>query len=230
MNPSAYVGRELEIFAHARNWKRYWVSHIKSYLTGDVLEVGAGIGANTEIMRSGSARSWTCLEPDPKLAARLAGIISSAQVIVGTLISINPESEFDTLVYIDVLEHIEDDRQELMRAAAKLRPRGRLIVLAPAHQYLYSPFDKAIGHFRRYNRATLLACPPPSLRVERLLYLDSVGMIASSVNRLLLRQSDPSLAQIKTWDGLLVPLSRFLDRVLFYSLGKSILAVWTKNG
>jgi SAM-dependent methyltransferase len=232
MNPAANVGRELDIFAHARNWKRYWASHIKAYLHGDVLEVGAGIGANTGMIHKGDIRSWTCLEPDPELATRLSQAVTvgpQLQVIVGTLKSVKPESRFDALVYIDVLEHIEDDRQELVRAAAMLRPGGRLIVLAPAHQLLYSPFDRAIGHFRRYNRATLLDCQPRSVRLERILYLDSAGLIASSLNRLLLRQSTPTLAQIKTWDRLLVPLSKFIDPVLFYRLGKSILAVWVKT-
>jgi methyltransferase family protein len=230
MNP-AYVGRELDIFAHARNWKRYWASHIKTYLHGDVLEIGAGIGANTGMIHNGNARSWTCLEPDPELAARLSQAVSPGpqfQVIVGTLKSMKP-GRFDTLVYIDVLEHIEDDRQELVRAAAMLRAGGRLIVLAPAHQLLYSPFDLAIGHFRRYNRTTLLACQPPAVRLDRIVYLDSAGLVASSLNRLLLRQSTPTLTQIKTWDRLLVPLSRLIDPVLFYRLGKSILAVWTKT-
>ena len=232
MNPAAYVGTELDIFAHARNWKRYWASHIRAYLRGDVLEVGAGIGANTGVIHNGNARSWTCLEPDPQLAARLSQTVSPGsrfEVVVGTLESMPPESRFDALVYIDVLEHIEDYRHELVRAARMLRPGGRLIVLAPAHQFLYSPFDRAIGHFRRYNRVALLACQPPSVRLDRVLYLDSAGLMASSLNRLLLRQSTPTLAQIKTWDRLLVPLSRLIDPVLFYRLGKSILAVWTRT-
>ena len=73
------------------------------------------------------------------------------QAITGTLASLDPEVKADTILYIDVMEHIAGDRQEMADAAARLRPGGHLIVLSPAHQWLFSPFDEAIGHYRRYT-------------------------------------------------------------------------------
>ena len=55
-------------------------------------------------------------------------------------------------MYLNVLEHIEDDTKEINEAFQKLNPGGFLIILVPAHNNLYSEFDKAIGHFRRYNK------------------------------------------------------------------------------
>ncbi len=136
--------------------------------------------------------------------------------------------QFDTIIYIDVLEHIEDDRAELERAAALLRPGGHVIILSPAHQNLYTPFDKAIGHFRRYNRSMLEALSPAGLRLERIWYLDCVGLFASLANRLFLQQSMPTREQLKFWDGFIIPTSRALDHVFFYSIGKSIVATWQK--
>ncbi len=112
---------------------------------------------------------------------------------------------FDTIVYIDVLEHIEDDAGELKLAARRLRRGGRIVVLSPAHQFLYTPFDAAIGHFRRYNRSSLRKISPPGLELEKLFYLDAFGIAASAMNRLLLRQSMPTKAQIETWDKWIVP-------------------------
>jgi hypothetical protein len=105
-----------------------------------------------------------------------------------------------------------------------------VVVLAPAHQSLYSPFDRAIGHFRRYDRASLAAAAEPvrELALERLFYLDGAGLIASLANRVLLRQSSPSLAQIRTWDRVLVPASRVLDVLAFHRIGKSIVGVWRR--
>ena len=106
--------------------------------------------------------------------------------------SLPSEDRFDTILYVDVLEHIEDDRGELAGAAARLRTGGHVVVLAPAHQALYSPFDKAIGHFRRYSHRSLLAAAPSTLQPVAAYYLDAVGMAASLANRLLLRASMPS--------------------------------------
>src|SRR5713226_3112427 len=164
MKQQNYIGQELEVFANAINWKRYYSVQIRPYLTGDVLEVGAGLGVNTQFLRSPQALSWTCLEPDPDLAERMRARfaanlqLADCRVEAATLEALEPTRRFDAIAYIDVLEHIADDRQELRRAAGLLRSGGRIVVLAPAHQWLYAPFDRAIGHHRRYNTRRLRAC------------------------------------------------------------------------
>ena len=101
-------------------------------------------------------------------------------------------------------------------------------MLAPAHQFLFTPFDQAVGHFRRYSKTTLLETAPRSLHIERLAYLDSLGALASLGNRFLLQSDMPRIRHIKVWDGILVPLSRILDPLMRYSIGKSVLAIWRK--
>ena len=127
------------------------------------------------------------------------------------------------ITYIDVLEHIQDDSEELRRSASLLREGGAVIVLAPAYAWLVSPFDKAVGHFRRYVAAT-----PANLRPARVFYLDSIGLLLSLANRLFLRQSIPSRWQILFWDRILIPLSRVMDRVIRFRAGRSIVAIWRK--
>jgi SAM-dependent methyltransferase len=225
-----YVGQELDLFAHARRWKAYWASRVRPFIRGDVLEVGAGLGQNTALLQNANVRSWRCLEPDPQLAVRLAAIVAPlgiCPIAIGTTASIRGEL-FDSILYIDVLEHIEQDRDELAKAAELLRPGGHVLVLSPAHQSLFSDFDAAIGHFRRYNRRSLEACSPPGCRLETTFYLDCAGMGASLANCLLLRQDNPTLGQIRFWDRLIVPVSRLLDPVFGYRLGKTIVGVWTK--
>jgi hypothetical protein len=235
MSDLTYIGEELDLFAHAKNWKRYWSSCVRPFLGGDVLEVGAGIGVNTPLLVSDAVRSWVCLEPDAKLAHRAAEKLASdpstsgCRVLVGTTQTLRDQSKFDTLLYIDVLEHIQEDQEELERAAALLRTNGSLIVLSPAHQWLYTSFDRSIGHFRRYSRASLMACTPLGCTPSKLWYLDSLGMLASYANRLMLHQSMPGLRQILFWDKYLVRPSVLIDRALFYKAGKSILAVWKKK-
>jgi len=174
------------------------------------------------------------LEPDPKMAARLgaerrAGRLPPAcEPLCGTIAMLGPEERFDTVIYIDVLEHIEDDQAEVAQVTRHLAHGGHLVVLVPAHQALYTPFDAAIGHFRRYRMASLLAISPDGLGVCRARYLDSVGLLASCGNRLLLRSAQPTPRQIRLWDRWMVRLSRRLDPLFAYRLGKTAFVVWRK--
>ncbi len=225
----AYAGSELRIFEQARHWKSYWRSRIEPFVRGDVLEVGAGIGANTALFADTAFHHWTCVEPDDALASQIA--LPSCErhaVLVGTITDLPARARFDTILYADVLEHIEDDEAEVKEAASRLRGGGVLIVLAPAYPFLYTPFDGAIGHFRRYTRNSLRRLAPPHLAPVRLEYLDSAGMLASLGNRLLLRRATPSSGQIRTWDTVLVPISRWTDRLLLRRMGKSILGIWLR--
>jgi len=229
-----YVGEELDLFALAVNWKRYFRSHIADVIRGDVAEVGAGIGETTRHLCDGRQRSWLCLEPDAQLAARLesniarGGLSPTPRVQVGTLGDVDAASRFDAILYIDVLEHIEHDAEELQRAASLLGHGGCIVVLSPAFGFLYSEFDSAVGHFRRYTKRSLAAVFPASLRRRQLRYLDGVGFLASLANRMLLHQSVPSRQQIELWDRRMVPVSRHIDGVMHHFFGRSVLAVYER--
>lgn len=228
-----YQGSELDLFSSAMNWKTYIERRIGPFISGDVLEVGAGIGGTTSVLSSARHKSWTCLEPDWALASQIENIIHKLPVRCdvrrGDLTALADHECFDTILYIDVLEHIEDDVQELRRASRHLNPGGHLIILAPAHQFLFSEFDRAVDHFRRYDRASLAKVFPSELTKQTLFYLDSCGVMLSLGNRLLLRQSKASRRQMQVWDRLVVPLSRLIDPLLGYGVGKTVVGVWSKN-
>ena len=227
-----YVGEELAIFQLAENWKRYVASRLRPHISGHVLEVGAGMGANVSYYHRDDLGRYVALEPDTRLCddfrrQQVEGRIPArCELVQGTLETLPLNETFDSIIYIDVLEHIEDDRTEFRRAFERLRPGGQLSVLCPAHNFLFSPFDKAIGHFRRYDKRMYreLSDRQP-LKLE---YLDSVGMMASAANRMLLRQSYPNATQIFLWDRVFVRLSRIADPLLLRCFGKSILGVWKK--
>lgn len=228
-----YVGSELELFAAAVNWKAYVYAQVAPFLGARVLEVGAGIGTTTRALCRGRHERWICLEPDPEQTQRIADSIaqgslpSVCEARQGVLGETATSPEFDSVLYMDVLEHIEDDRRQLELAAESLVPGGHLVVLAPAHQALYSEFDRGVGHYRRYDRTSLLAAFPPG-RIVCARYLDSFGLLASIGNRFLLRSGMPTAKQILTWDRVLVRVSRALDPALRYRVGKSVLAVWRR--
>ncbi len=226
-----YAGTELELFRTARNWKDYCWRQARPFLGERVLEVGAGLGATTQSWCRQTHREWLCLEPDAANAATLEQLDLPAfcRAQCGTLADLDAAQTFDTILYLDVLEHIADDRGEIARAAQHLNAGGALVVLAPAHQWLYTPFDEAIGHHRRYTRRTLSALMPETLAQRELRYLDCAGILASLANRLILRAAQPTPAQLSFWDTRLVPVSRRLDWLWRYRVGKSVLGVWRKR-
>lgn len=229
---SRYLGTELELFQDATNWKRYWTACINTYVSGRVIEVGAGIGANTAYL-AGHAEDWMSVEPDPRLADRISARVRAGElppickVFVGRLANL-PDEPADTILYADTLEHIEDDVAEVDEAVRRLRKGGYLIVLGPAHRWLMSHFDRAIGHHRRYGIADMKRLTVQGLKPVVLFQLDSVGAAASLANRLLLSRSVPTRAQILFWDRLMVPLSRIVDRLIAYRFGRSIVGVWQR--
>lgn len=228
-----YKGSELELFRDAVNWKQYFGRKIRKYILKDVLEVGAGIGETTRYLANGQD-SWLCLEPDASLAASITNKIQTGhlpsfiQVHPGTLNDLPAEKSFDTIIYIDVLEHIKNDSGELKKAISHLKPGGHLVVLVPAWPFLYNKFDQTIGHHRRYDKKMLRALVPAQMKEELLRYYDSLGYFASFANKVFLNQSYPSKKQIYFWNKFLVPLSTIADKVVLHSFGKSLIGVWQK--
>ena len=233
--PREYSGSELGLFAEAAHWRAYWQQQVRPFLGCRVLEVGAGIGTVTRDLCCNDIEHWLALEPDPNMAEGLAQDLLGGRLPpvceprCGTIRNLAPAEQFDTALYIDVLEHIEDDREEVAQVCRHLVPGGHLIVLVPAHQALYTAFDAAIGHYRRYEMSRLLEVAAEDMEPQRVRYLDCVGLLASLGNGLVLRSAHPSRGQILLWDRWMVRMSRQLDMLLGYRLGKSALVVWQKS-
>ena len=219
---------ELTLFAGAVNWKKYWATSIAQYVYGSVAEVGAGIGSNARFLLNQHVEKLMLIEPGEELFSQLSAreYPECVDKLNGTLR--DSQCDFDTIVYIDVLEHINNDLLETSCAYDHLTKGGHLVILSPAWPFLYSPFDRAVGHHRRYTRASLRASVDSRLETVSEIYLDSVGLLASLANKLLLRASAPSDAQVKLWDTLMVRMSKVLDPMLCYTAGKTVVGVYRK--
>jgi len=223
-----YPGAELELFSYAINWKSYFKKHLIPYVQGRVLEVGAGIGETSKFLQNTKVSHWTYLEPDRRLFSDLVKKncgSKSDEFICGTTEDIK-EKNFDTILYIDVLEHIEDDLNELKFCSRLLAKNGRIIILSPAHNILFSQFDKSIGHFRRYNHKMLKNLEYKDLRLKQYIYLDSLGLFLNLCNKLILKKSIPNIKQILFWDRCIVPISKLLDPILGKKFGKTIIGIF----
>lgn len=235
MSDYQYEGEELDLFHHASNWKSYWAGVVSPFVQGRILDAGAGQGNNLPILLNDRCTEWTALEPDAKLLEKTHRLGSIAKdprlrLVCGNtshLLTQQPVPSFDTIIYIDVMEHIEDDLGEFQRAAHLLHPGGHLVVLSPAFQSLYSPFDAAIGHCRRYENTSLRR--PQALGLTMVKATSSMPWASpSTANRWLLKQSMPTLGQIHFWDKRVIPVSRVVDPLVRHAFGRSIIGIWQR--
>jgi hypothetical protein len=132
MNEYKYVGFELDLISTAHNWNSYWSQQIREFLRGDILDVGASAPKLIYGFSILAAPRWVCLEPDPQLIVQLVKALKKAprgrcEPVCGTL-QLLAGPQFNTIIYIDILEHIKDDREEMNRAASHLRPGGHLTI------------------------------------------------------------------------------------------------------
>ena len=146
-----YNGTELEAFDKAHIWRKYIYHRIKKFLKKDILEVGAGIGSFTINYLSEDINA-TLTDPDTHNSSVLKEKFSNNNNVKVFKCFVNEIKEkFHNILYLNVLEHIEDDVGEIEQAIEKLNTGGTLIILVPAHQKLYGNLDKAVGHFKRYD-------------------------------------------------------------------------------
>jgi hypothetical protein len=123
---------------------------------------------------------------------------------------------------------VEDDRAELVHAWQALKPGGHLLVFVPALQWLYSDFDKHVGHFRRYAREALAAdARAAGFDVEKARYFDAAGVMPWYIHFVLLRRS-MGAGSVSLYDKVAVPATRFLERIVTPPIGKNILMVARK--
>ena len=135
---------------------------------------------------------------------------------------------------IDVLEHIEDDRAALRELYNALAANGKLLIYVPARMELYSPFDKAIGHFRRYHLPDLKQkAIEAGFEIETIKYHDFLGYFASYYNKLMTSDENAGLnpKAVAIYDKFLVPLTEFIETILRKPpIGKNVLLVARKKG
>ena len=230
MSKIDYEGWELEHFDNSINFRNYQNDLFKNHLRGHVAEVGPGNGENLQIYKD-KVEILELYEPSKVLFENLISKFGSDKkfIIKNEVFSLK-ENTYDSILYLDVLEHIENDHQEIIKAFNSLKEGGKLIINVPAFQHLYSNFDKDVKHFRRYNKKTLLNLIKNFNYLSyELKYYDSLGYILSLMSKLFTKNYKNNFnKKIKIWNSL-IPLSKILDTLIFHSFGKSLILIITKK-
>jgi glycosyltransferase involved in cell wall biosynthesis len=217
----------------ARGFNRWMLSTFKDRIGNRVFEAGCGIGNFTELLLD--RERLVCVDADSfyvEMIGRRFGHMENVRAFEGDLTSdacaaeVAPEN-IDTIISLNVLEHIEADRKVLDQFVKVVRPGGHVVVLVPAHPWLYTACDKSLGHVRRYTEAELREkLTAAGLEVVSLRQFNRLGTVGWWLSGLL-GKKDLSPAQMRLYEWML-PVAKLLDWV-GVGPGLSMVAVGRKK-
>jgi glycosyltransferase involved in cell wall biosynthesis len=220
----------LDSLAGTKRFNRWMADTLRPYLGSRVLELGAGIGNMTQHLSRGR-RQYLATDLDEehlgRLRVRFQGRLNlSSQRVDLTDPSDFTElrSSFDTVVCLNVVEHVEDDLCALRNIRGTLEPGGRAIILVPQDQAVYGTLDEVLGHYRRYSAESLRArMEAAGFEVERIFEFNRITRPGWWWNGRILKRRSFGTLQLKAFDAL-VPLWRRLDGLLPWR-GTSVIAI-----
>ena len=222
-----YKGWELEFFDQAYNFRDYQWSLFKNAVKNKILEVGPGncVFLERYIYKSQIIHLF---EPSIKIRNKLKQKIKKIKKI--KVISKYSKLKYDSIIYLDVLEHIKNDNGEIFNAYNRLKKGGHLIISVPAFQHLYTNYDKKIGHYRRYTKKdfnNILI----KLKIKKfsMTYFDSVGYFLILFSKFTKFSNKVNFEEsVKIWNFFFF-FSKLLDIFLNRILGKSLMVIIQKN-
>jgi SAM-dependent methyltransferase len=191
-----------------------------SHLGETVLDAGAGIGTYSAALLE-TGRTVTALEPVgayvDRISARFDGDSRLTCVQADLSDPTLPSSlgrRFDSVLCINVLEHIEDDLAALRNIRLALKPGGTIGILVPAHRWLFNSIDRAVGHYRRYTRREIVGKIEQSgLVCDADFYVHFFAMLGWFVSGTILRRPYPPLGAQKVYDRL-TPIFQWIETAI----------------
>jgi SAM-dependent methyltransferase len=231
-NQSEYPGKELEAMSFAFNYHRWIVDELAPFFGQNVVEVGAGTGDLTAMLLQTDLQKLFAFEPASNLFPSLARNMQG-QTRVTTINDFFRADlavdVIDSVLYINVLEHIEDPHAELLMVNRALRPGGHLLLFVPALKWLFSEADKHMGHFRRYYKNELnQLVKDTGFSLVKAHYFDFAGIMPWYLNFVVLKNSF-NTSGVALYDKLVVPLVRPLEKLIKPPIGKNVLLVARKD-
>lgn len=222
----------LQSVRRAKGFNKWMLLQFKRHIGNRVWEAGCGIGNFTELLLD--RERLVCVDNDPfyvEMIERRFGHMENVDTremdlsVRGAGKSIRPEKP-DTIISLNVLEHIERDQDVLHEFFDALIPGGHAVVLVPAHPKLYTDCDRTLGHFRRYTREELTAkFGAAGFHVVSCEEFNRLGVLGWWVSGKLGRK-DLSPFQMRVYE-LMLPIAKLMDK-LKIGPGLSIIVVGQK--
>jgi SAM-dependent methyltransferase len=232
---SSYTLEDQERMARAANYFAWQHRLVTQELGLRVIEIGCGIGNFTGLLLD-SREAVAAIDVEPGCIERLlqrypgqANLEAFPCDVMAPAFAGLQSFGADSCVCLNVLEHIEDDREALRRMAAVLTPGGIVVLIVPAFPSLYGPIDKMLGHHRRYTRASVSGLAAEAgLTVKTAHYLNAIGFLGWWTNAHILKRTAQSAAQIEVFDRYVVPVSSRLESWIHPPFGQSLFIVLKK--
>jgi glycosyltransferase involved in cell wall biosynthesis len=213
-----YVAKDkdiLDAFAQAPNFNRWMADTIRPYIGRNVLEIGAGMGNLTRQLLPGRKR-YVATDIDHEHLERLSNRLSHRpRLEIAELNAANPQDhapfqgQMDTVICLNVLEHIEDDLEALRNILSMLEEGGRAVILVPSGQSIYNSLDEELGHFRRYSEDQLRErMTAAGFDVETVLRFNRASRPGWWLNGSVLKRRTISRLQLRNFDRLVWLLRR----------------------
>lgn len=231
---SEYYGRDLEAMSFAVNYHLWIIDSFKEYFGEIVAEIGAGMGGFSKLLIKESIKRLVLFEPSINMYPLLEDHFKEdkrVETVQGYLCNEYQKYEkvFDSVIYVNVLEHIKNDKNELIIAHKSLKKGGFLLIFVPALPCLYSDFDKKIGHFRRYNKKRLRKLiKTTGFQLINIKYFDLIGILPWYVILVLLKK-EVTPANTSLYDRMIVPFMRKIESSTTIPVGKNLILIAKKN-
>jgi ubiquinone/menaquinone biosynthesis C-methylase UbiE len=230
-NKAVYEGKDLEALATLHRYQRWIVDTFQPYLSGRAVEFGAGIGNISMLIRS-HVSTLDLVEPSanlvPPLQRRFEGDDGTAiySEPLETRLPAISDKTYDSVILVNVLEHIEDDVAALNGLYRILKPGGYLLLFVPALKFLYSDLDKLVGHFRRYKKAELdERVAGAGFEIIRSQYFDTLGVAPWWLLNTVMGATGFNPLLVGIYDAVFAPLSRGIESLITPPFGKNVLLI-----
>ncbi|MGI8470110.1 MAG: methyltransferase domain-containing protein [Pyrinomonadaceae bacterium] len=234
-----YAGRDLESMSFAMNYHEWILDEFRPFLGKHFVEVGAGTGSFSELLLQENPQTLSLIEPSEmfgQLQNNILQLKSESAVKLYQSVFTKAAAEIaarqkpDSIVYVNVLEHIEDDLTELKTIYQTLEKGGRCFIFVPALMGLYGEFDRKIGHFRRYTKSELKnKCKLAGFNIIKSKYFDFAGIIPWYAKYKILKSDSLNAGAVTLYDKIVVPVTSRLEKIIPVPIGKNLLLIAEKN-
>ena len=221
------LAKALDALTEATNYADWIIDLAQAHLGSSILELGAGHGTVTDrLLKHGKVAAADLSPRCVEVLREKYDAHPDVEVLHGDVADVTEGRTFDSVVLVNVLEHIEDDGDALRTILAGLRPGGSVVLFVPAFQALYSEFDRMVGHHRRYRRGELSALVKGAgFDVVESRYVNGIGAVAWWVVARQLGRFPKSRKAMRAYDRAVVPLIRALESRWTPPFGQSILCI-----
>lgn len=227
------------IMAEAGNYCNWLFSLIAPCLTGQVLEVGAGIGNISQLVldKAKKIQGLTCVELNDQCYDYLQKrfdyqkLADKLKIVRADFLVLDEQHQYDCIFNINVLEHLKDDQAALQKMNRLLKDSGFLLCFVPAFQLIYGSLDKKLQHYRRYSATELRQKLEASgFNIISLRYYNIVGFFGWWINNRLLKLTSQNKRQVLLFDKYIFPVQKKVEEFFRFPLGQSLFCIAKKEG